>query len=257
MPSRPSPPRLTHFPCIPLITSTSRHQLQNSLNAFVADVTNDRTPENPTSIPKSAVRPLGTIHLTLGVMSLLTQERVNSALELLKSLNIKEMLLNRGLDVSESAIDAANPIGKASGRDVKSETLTVTLRGLKSMHPPSKTSILYTSPIDEDLGLLEFCLKLKDAFVTAELLVPDTRPLLLHATIVNTIYVPGVKGKRSGHGKSRARLTIDASEIVERYQDFEWMSNVGVEKVAICQMGAKKLEDGDEEYVIEGEVAMP
>jgi len=167
-------------------------------------------------------------------MSLLTQEEIESALRLLGSLKLKEMLSER------------------------SEQLRVTLRGLSSMHTPSKTSILYAAPADNEKRLQSFCEKLKEAFVASDLLVPDTRPLLLHATIVNTIYVPGIRrGNGSGHGKNRAKMTVDAREILERYEGFEWMSDVTVEKVAICRMGAQKMEDGNEEYVVEGDVNIP
>jgi activating signal cointegrator complex subunit 1 len=165
------------------------------------------TRENPDGIPEAAVRPLGTLHLTLGVMSLLSQERVESALALLKSLNLKEMLSN-----------AANQGSK------EKEELRITLKGLKSMHTPSSTSTLFAPPV-ESPSLLRFCKQLKEAFEKAELLVPDSRPLLLHATVVNTIYVPGVKGKGVGHGKRKAKLTFDASELLEDWEDFTWVSN--------------------------------
>jgi activating signal cointegrator complex subunit 1 len=111
--------------------------------------------------------------------------------------------------------------------------------------------------VDDDQRLQSFCQKLKDIFVGAELLVPDKRPLLLHATIVNTIYVPGVKGRGFGRGTGKAKLTFDARDILAKYEAFEWMSDIKIERVAICQMGAKKLEDGDEEYTVDGEVGMP
>ena len=262
MPPRAPAPRLTHFLCVPLITASSRSQLQNSLAAFKADVTNDRTPENPDGVPEKAIRPLGSLHLTLGVMSLLTQERVDGALKLLNSLNLKDMVstpvskaVNNQPKMSDST--EAESKGKAQESNEIRGPLKVTLRGLRSMHTPSKTSILYSAPVDEDLRLQSFCSKLKEAFAAADFLVPETRPLLLHATIVNTIYVPGIRGKGSGHGKNRAKLTIDARDILEKYEDFEWMKDIRVEKVAICKMGAQKMEGGDEEYVVEGEVEVP
>lgn len=179
-------------------------------------------------------------------MSLLSAERVESALTTLKSLKLADLL---STPTSEAVTSSP------SDQVQESESLKVTLRGLTSMHPAQKTSILYAAPVDEESQLQTFCLKLKEAF--KDLLVADTRPLLLHATIVNTVYVPGVRGKGSGHGKNRAKLTIDAREILEKYQDFEWMKDVKVEKVAICRMGAKKLDDGNEEYVVEGEINMP
>jgi activating signal cointegrator complex subunit 1 len=196
-------------------------------------------------------------------MSLLSQERVDAALSLLKSLKLSDLLLDQKAELSgkgketDSGNSRIEGVKHDSEADVKAKELKVTLRGLTSMHTQSRTSILYAPPVDEDHTLQSFCQKLKDAFTEAELLVTDTRPLLLHASIVNTIYVPGVKGKGSGHGKNRAKLTIDARDILEKYEEFEWMSDVRVEKVAICKMGAKKLEDGSEQYEVEGEVDMP
>ncbi|RDL39001.1 uncharacterized protein BP5553_03341 [Venustampulla echinocandica] len=326
MPPKTPAPRLTHFLCLPLVTPSSRPQLQASLSVFREKITQNRTPRNPDGIPEAAVRPLGTLHLTLGVMSLVAPEKVERALGLLRELDLKSFLLSSNIagssmkeevtsltteektvTVEASAISPSGSVAQQSAvtltteeRETKltaegrkldthgagpmlglkpaegteeggvlithpaltassSSNLTITLKGLQSMHPnPGKTSILYAPPTPNRV-LQAFCLKLRDAFLSAELLVPDTRPLLLHATILNTVYVPGVrgKGKGSGHGKSRARLTIDATEILEDWEDFEWMKDVRVEKVAICRMGAKKLDDGSEEYVVEGSVDIP
>lgn len=141
------------------------------------------------------------------------------------------------------------------GRRSRPAPLTTTLRGLESMHDPARTSVLYAAPLDEDGSLYEFCRKLKEAFQEAGLLVADTRPLLLHATVINTVYVPA---RRSGDRRGRApRLTIDARDLLYRYEFFEWMKDVRMEKVAICRMGARAVGGGDEEYVVEGEVAIP
>lgn len=72
----------------------------------------------------------------------------------------------------------------------------------------------------ESAPLNSFCQQLKDAFTEAELLVEDKRSLLLHATIVNTIYVPGSKRTNlrkagEGHGKKKNRLVFDASDLIE------------------------------------------
>jgi activating signal cointegrator complex subunit 1 len=175
-------------------------------------------------------------------MSLLTPERIESALTLLKSLDLKAMLSNATGSTKEKEKD-------------ESPSLRITLKGLQSMHAPVSTSTLYVPPV-ESPSLLSFCQQLKDAFTAAELLTPDKRPLLLHATIVNTIYVPGFK-KYGGHGKKKAKLTIDAEDLLEEWEDFTWMENVRVEKVAVCRMGAKKGEHGEERYEEEGSVEMP
>merc|ERR1712137_1276523 len=57
-------PQLTHFLCLPLVTDTSKPQLQKGLERFKEDLANDGP------VPTKAVRPVGTLHLTLGVMSL-------------------------------------------------------------------------------------------------------------------------------------------------------------------------------------------
>lgn len=196
-------------------------------------------------------------------MSLLSPEKVESALSVLKSLNLKDLLaggMKPGTVKDEGRVSVSDG-KKVAGSDQDdlgaTSKLSITLRGLASMHAPEKTSILYSSPVDEDQRIQTFCQRLKDAFSEAEMLVKDTRPLLLHATIVNTIYVPGIRGKGSGHGKNRAKLTLDAREILDDYKEFEWMKDVRVEKVALCRMGAQKTEGGEEEYIVEGEVEMP
>jgi activating signal cointegrator complex subunit 1 len=248
--------------CLPLVTPTSRPQLQNALTTFREKVTGISTPELPNGIPEKAIRPLGTLHLTLGVMSLLSQERIDSSLRLLRELNLKDLLSTPSPTLPHDANQANHSSGQSISKDKTIESdgrevkpLKVSLRGLESMHTPSKTSILYAPPTDDD-RLYPFCQRLKNIFTEEEFLAEENRPLKLHATIVNTVYVPGVTGS-GGHGKRKAKLTIDAREIMEDFEEFEWASNVRIEKVAICKMGAQKNEEGEEEYVVEGEVEMP
>lgn len=225
MPPRPSP---THFLCIALCSP----QLGCTMSSFRADVTSNY------NVPEQAVRPLGTLHLTLGVMNL-KEEDVVRAVEFLRGLRLGEFL--------EQARKATH--GQSEDGQKKEAKLKITLRGLHTMQSPSKTSVLYAAPDDPTSLLGRFCESLRDRFTDAGLMVQDTRPLLLHATVVNTIYV-------KGRGKTKQRLMIDASDIVARYEDYVWMDGVEVERVKICRMGAKKIEgtDGDEAYEVEGEV---
>lgn len=231
----------THFLCIPLVTSTSRPQLQKSLQAFRSDIRDCHTPESPCGIPENAIRPLGTLHLTLGVMNLLTDERIDGALALLHSLDIPSLI-----SVTSVGLESAGKLKeKSTSKDADIKPLKVTLRGLESMDPPSNTPILYSPPDNVDRRLYHFCSKLKDAF--SDFLVPQW-PLILHATIVN------IKG-----GEKK----IDAWKVLERYCEFVWMADMRIEKVAICLRGARSIRDadgvetGDEEYVVEGEVDLP
>lgn len=119
------------------------------------------------------------------------------------------------------------------------------------MHAPEKTSIVYIEPHDPSGRLYPLCVALQDVFRRSDLLVPDDRRLKLHATIVNTIYT---KGRRSqGHGpQANAPLKIDARALLEKYRDSVWAEDVVLDRIAICEMGAKKrIENGvavSEEY---------
>ncbi|KAI4859532.1 kinase A anchor protein [Hypoxylon rubiginosum] len=247
MPGRPAP---THFLCLPLVTEASRHQLSASLSAFSADVTSP----NSFAIPEQAIRPIGTLHLTIGVMSFPKDEGLEKAVALLKTLIPRKILAN----VKANATTAAGTNSTQELDSMKGPSgpppplLSATLRGLRSMQPSaSKASSLYAPPADTDGTLLRFCENLRSAFQDAGLMTVEHRPLLLHATIVNTIYV---KGRNRKGAKRHEKLTVDARGILDRYDDFVWMENIPIEKIAICEMGAKKQEDGDEAYEVEAEI---
>ncbi|KAI0843453.1 kinase A anchor protein [Hypoxylon sp. FL0890] len=248
MPPRPSP---THFLCLPLVTGLSRHQLSTSLSAFSTDVTSsDRF-----AIPEQAVRPLGTLHLTIGVMSFPKDEGLEKAVALLKTLVPRKILAN--IKAAEAQATTATAGSAQEQSDTSTEPsgplpplLSVTLKGLHSMQPTtSRSSVLYAPPVDSEGTLLRFCESLRTTFQEAGLMAVENRPLLLHATIINTIYVKG-----RSRGKRHEKLTIDARGILDRYDDFVWMEDVPVEKIAICRMGAKKQEDGDEAYEVVAEI---
>jgi len=253
MPPRSSAPRppLTHFLCLPLANTTSRLQLAENLAAFRADVT------SPAShgIPADAVRPVGTLHLTLGVMSL-KDEKLEKAIELLKSLKPEGILST----TETPTIPGVPPQPKPSEEEEEgvqkpsiADILSLKLQGLHSMQDPRKATVLYASPSDRNGVLQQFCEKLRAPFLDAGFMIKDNRPLLLHATIVNTIYAKSrVKGKPHG-----SRLTIDARDIIDRYGDQVWANHINLTKLAICKMGAKEVEVAgvvDVAYEVEAEV---
>jgi hypothetical protein len=104
---RPDQPKipLTHFLCLPLVTEISNPQLEASLREFRGSVATKyldglpaddaplgfgQAPRAPL-IPPKAIRPIGTIHFTLGVMSLESEEKVDEAVEYLQGLNLKNL----------------------------------------------------------------------------------------------------------------------------------------------------------------------
>ena len=229
MPPKPAP---THFLCIPLAGA----QLVRNLAAFRADVSNI----NSFAIPEDALRPPGTIHLTLGVMSLPQQAQLDKAVELLKGLQLRDILA----DVRASLAKQQSQLGGVTVADAARPSIA--LRGLRAMQSPTKTSVLYAPPVDVDGSgtLYKFCDAVRRVFMEAGLMVDDGRPLLLHATVVNTIYAKGSNGR----SRRKEKLMLDASGIMARYEDFTWVDLLEVGRFAVCKMGAKKLEDGDAVY---------
>ena len=76
----------------------------------------------------------------------------------------------------------------------------------------------------------------------------DTRPLNLHATIVNTIYAKGRKS--AGHGPdAQAPLRFDATAILEQWENFFWAKDVVLDRIAICEMGAKNVLDAEDRVI--------
>lgn len=63
------PPSLTHFPCIPLAASASRPKLMETIAEFREDVMGPSV-RGDIDLHSEAVRSVGTLHLTLGFLSL-------------------------------------------------------------------------------------------------------------------------------------------------------------------------------------------
>lgn len=254
---RPRPPQLTHFLCLPLITPASRPQLSANIASFKQDVIRPRQ-IGGFDLPPDAVRPVGTLHLTLGMMSFPKNEGLEKAVNVLQSLEPQRILASikkpvmPGLD--KSHVEAAAE--KEAQGDVPPK-ISLTLKGLNSMQKPDKATVLYAPPSDPDGTLQKFAEEVKAIFKDAGLLVPEDRPLLLHATIVNTTYVKR-KNRHGGKGGDRRIIIKDAQAIIDRYEDQAWMEALPLEKIAICRMGAKPVEENgllvDAKYEVVAEV---
>ncbi|KAK6431790.1 hypothetical protein LTR95_012040 [Oleoguttula sp. CCFEE 5521] len=276
---------LTHFLCLPLTSTSSQAALESNIEIFRRDVCYEHD-GLPGLVHPKAVRPVGTLHLTLGVMSL-KRDDLERATFLLQTLDLEGILRESFVTSNGELTDPTQPPTKQD----KPLPLTATLKGLESMHDPKNTSILYVAPQDSLHRLMNFCLEVQKAFREAGSLLPDDRPLKLHATIVNTIYAKrsvargqvssepktqvdasGVvrpirpvanSGEGSGHGpNANAPLKINALEILDRFKHFVWASDLVLEKIAICEMGAKSIKDAvglivDEQYTIIASAALP
>ncbi|KAK6002414.1 hypothetical protein QM012_002052 [Aureobasidium pullulans] len=221
----------------------------------------------------------------------LNEEKLVQANTLLQSLNLNNLLREATTPTESSSstdtdlqnLSSAPPssldISAAQRANCLNSPLMVSLESLEPMQSPSKTSILYICPRDPTNRLQILCQAIRKTFTDAGLLVPDTRPLKLHATIVNTIYVKGRKKKKkpkapvhierpstedspkdqataqpsaqnqglqaneasSGHGPSaKSSLYLNATSLRSTYKDHIWASDVPISRIAICEMGVKK-----------------
>ncbi|KAF2202059.1 hypothetical protein GQ43DRAFT_440007 [Delitschia confertaspora ATCC 74209] len=188
-------PPLTHFLCLPLVNSSSEKQLASSLEKFKQEVTSQDGKEKNTYVPEKAIRPVGTLHLTLGVMSL-DEEGMGKVGQAVAELDLSN-LLSGGAN--------ATPISTSPDESKPIQPLSLSISGLRSMQHAKSTSVLYAEPRDPDNRLEPLANALRDHFTEKGLLVPDNRPLKLHATIVNTIYA-----KAKGRGGRQAEQSVAA-----------------------------------------------
>jgi activating signal cointegrator complex subunit 1 len=254
----PPTPRPTHFLCIPLINPTSRPQLAESLASFRAVAT---SPYGH-NLPAAGVRPLGTLHLTLGVMTLPRPEDLARALDLLRTLRPRDLwaaavAAAQARTRAPLAVEAGKPsAGLAERAGTPSQRAPteprIGLRGLEHFGggAGAQASVLYAPPADADGALRGFCEAVREPFLASGVMADEARGLQLHATVFNTTYVPKPRG-------AKGKMTVDARELLRDYEAFEWAKDLPLRSVAICKMGAKKVVvDGeeDEEYEVMGEV---
>ena len=199
-------PPLTHFLCIPLVTERSKSQLQDGLEKFKKELGKENV------VPIKAVRPLGTLHLTLGVMSV-DEGKVEELQQYLQDLDLHSMFRDISLqrlaeDAAESGIISENFNAAVMP---ESDVLTINLESLVPMQSPSNTSILYADPRDDSRRLYAFTSELRKRFTTAKYMVEDARPLKLHATILNTIYAKS-GGRRRTSKSGNAKTTSEHND---------------------------------------------
>ncbi|CAI7601516.1 unnamed protein product [Penicillium pancosmium] len=350
-------PPLTHFLCLPLV-----NELETSVATFKAacpPVPVAELPHSPGTavqqdisrplIPHGALRPLGTLHLTLGVMSLAKKDRLNEALTFFHSLDLRALMREaervagdlRAMQLSTKDLRGVNtPSESCHATFSHSNEFMISLESLHALPRAKTATVLHASPVDPTGRLYPFCIMLRDKFIEAGFIVgegemksdmknivpnkdakpssacpdlaveenvshkqaesraghftvtrepkldpyetalarkPKPRPLLLHATLVNTIYVRGRPKARRGDGPKHKggpkRIEFDARHLLARYRNyyideartiprnlssfiqhdenardsegqipFIWADKIPIDSICICEMGAKKLD---------------
>jgi hypothetical protein len=108
-------PRQTHFICLPLRSPAFRDKV-TEFNALL-----------PPTLNPTIIRPTGSLHFTLGVLSLKTQEDIDKAVTFLQS--------------CQAEVYSA----------VQGQKITIAVRGIDNMHKDVKrTSVIYAVPEEGD-----------------------------------------------------------------------------------------------------------
>ncbi|KAL5343724.1 AKAP7 2'5' RNA ligase-like domain-containing protein [Aspergillus crustosus] len=179
-PPRSKRPRLTHFLCIPLVNNVSLPQLEHSLAAFKASnpqafptnlVQNkNKQVEHQQLFPNDAIRPVGTLHLTLGVMSLPTPQRLDEAMRFFHSLDIVAILRSaeeRALRNSKLRDDLLTDSASVDNSQGDFKPFNISLESLHAIPHPRAATVLHAAPVDLSHRLNPFCTMLRDKFVEA------------------------------------------------------------------------------------------
>ena len=286
----------THFLALPLVTATSLPQLASSLSHFQSlttaprtlrpselralekrreqetherdageDSTNaseisgqeaNKTSERIKIIPAAAHRPPGTLHLTLGVMTLGDAVATERALSFLKGIDYLQLLQeadgrqadysNRQLaelgeerqqrlsnsthEATTAASDVANtapktltteitpPLSSTSPalEEAHPAALHISLRSLQTFPSNNCARVFYAEPYDPTARLQSFAESIRRKFVGAGIISKENRELTLHATLANLKYVRGPSLK----GK-RQRNNADATDVIHVFAEQE------------------------------------
>jgi activating signal cointegrator complex subunit 1 len=207
-PKREMRPPLTHFLCLPLVNDISLPQLESSLSTFKAAIPSVPHSDDNGSvqqqvcselplIPDGAVRPVGTLHLTLGVMSLPTKEQLEEVIEFFHSLDLASIMheaeeiakkSRRSRKRSSSPRHQSDFTGAVGEREeIQSsrrlehegdsasaivpqgtyEPLTISLESLHALPRGRAATVLHAAPVDSTSRLYPFCVLLRNKFLEA------------------------------------------------------------------------------------------
>ena len=135
----------------------------------------------------------------------LSAPALSSALSHLAQLDIQNLLyhITAQTAAERAAENGAVSENLSAAQMPDDAALSVELRGLVPMQGVRRTSILYAEPGDESLRLQALGERLRREFTRGGWMVEDKRGLRLHATVVNTIYARGRKGKGRGRGEEK------------------------------------------------------
>ncbi|CCX32050.1 AKAP7 2'5' RNA ligase-like domain-containing protein [Pyronema domesticum] len=209
----------THFLSLPL-----HHvpKLQDSIDQLVEEIA---TKFPSLKIPEGAVRPAAAAHITLGVMSLDSEEKILRAVELLKNMDMKA--------IWEKTVDFVDNGDSQSSGPIK---FKLSLQGLATIASASKATVLFTMPNDPSNRLRRFAIKIRTKFIKEGLLFDEKRTLKLHLTLINTLYCVKENMRRNS---TTCLVKLNCQDLIKEMGQRVLLEEVDIDQIAICMMGAK------------------
>ncbi len=250
---------LTHFIAIPLLSPVSRPQFRNSITRLLDD-------PSAATVPRHDIRPLGTLHIGLGAMSLTTPERFAKSTEILRNVNFKSILkvAARGskegiaFDAERISQEGSSPtmthVGSAPRNGVA--PVSVSLRGLHCGRIGAEADALFlgTNVVDlthrlhhlretiqhayRDVGL-QILTNSSDAETSRARKENQASSVFSMGILRSTCQPPRKIPDRKHRGKLRNSPAprYDFRELVNQYKDRTWSEDIRLDRVSICQMG--------------------
>lgn len=251
--------RLTHFLCIPIMTTHSKPQLEQSLHQF-------RNDPSTSEISSDAYRPLQTLHIPIKALSLPTGGRERAACHLLRGIDIDGLLRRttkgppkakrRVRKVQQEPL-SINPWSRRSRTPTSSTkprppSLAITLSGVHSKSTPewgTLNRVLHTLCTDSTSRLGPFLDEIRQSFDDAGFDIARlTQTKSEHVTLLKNVHA--FKGPRqiipdhAQAGKFRrapARL-FETKDITQKFENFVFAENIKLERLSLCRLGlGKKL----------------
>ena len=221
-------------------------------------------------VPDEAVKPVGSLHLTIGVLHLRDEEAFKRARRAIDDLNLESYLARGGEGGTARSSIGSNALVIPHFRI---SSLPLIRKGQESQSP--KTYVVHLDPLDPDGRLQGFCNAILEHFREGGLIQqPDpARPhprdnLTLHATLINVRQRrPSMDPRRQSRGAGYQSLNsdlaegtpgdfdrdnvkpIDASSILDAFGSWKWAENVELDRVALCRLGCKYEWDEHGEFV--------
>lgn len=243
----------THFLTIPLAASSSMPQLRNSFLRFQNDAS--------LTVPPGAIHNPQFYNLLVARLKLPTSRHVDDY-----STTLRNFDMQKTLRAAETALHPSSSLKTNSTSIIEEKNLLagvlplrIKILGLSAgeRFNPASTVILEAKPIDPTNRLPNFLLSLREFVATTGFMVnpgnEDTarRDVGDAVKIVNTIItrwykVPADFGQEFGIRAKKGQKVprIDARDLIDKYQAYEWGSDIPLEKLCLEELGsmAKRLD---------------